>query len=121
VRREARKLLAVPVRMRTRSRGRWLKFDDNGSDRGVTDQHGENIFMIFQLRDVARGLVRHLVARFRRPFLCEDRPVYTLTEGLDYLRSCRQIDEPNSLEVDEWLSSGQLDLDESEFNTVSLH
>ena len=40
----------------------------------------------------------------------------TLEEQADYARFCRQIGEPNTPELEEWLSGG-LDLDEAEFNT----
>ena len=73
-----------------------------------------------KLRDVAVGLVFHLTARFRRRFVRADAPVWSLADEIDYARFCRQIGKPNTPEVQEWLSGG-LDLDESEFHTVTFH
>ena len=89
-------------------------------DRAANWTSAESTFsMKFKLRDVVRGIAHHLAARFRRRFLRGSAPVSSLADEIDFVRFCRCIGKPNSSEVEEWLSGG-LDLDESEFNTVSL-
>jgi hypothetical protein len=56
--------------------------------------------MKFQIHRVVQGLVRILAVRV----------------GLEVVET-----PVNSPEVEEWIGSGELDLDESEFRTVTLH
>ena len=63
--------------------------------------------MSFKLRDYARGLVLHLVARFRRRFLRTDAPVWPLADDIDFAKFCRQLNEPREIdsELQEWLDA----------------
>ena len=58
-----------------------------------------------KLRDVARGVVRHLAASFRRRFVRADAPVSSLADEIDFATFCRQIGEPNSSDVEKFLAT----------------
>jgi hypothetical protein len=60
------------------------------------------------------AVIRHRA--FRRA-----SPVWSLAEQCDYARWCRGIGAPNTPEIEAWIGSGELDLDETEFRTVTLH
>lgn len=65
--------------------------------------------MKFKLRDVARGLVLHLAARFRRRFVRADAPVFTLAQEIDFAGFCRRLGEPLDPEI-EALIDANLDI-----------
>ena len=62
--------------------------------------------MNFKLRDYARGLVLHLVARAWR-FLQADTPVWPLADEIDFAKWCRELNEPreNDSDLQEWLDA----------------
>lgn len=56
--------------------------------------------MTYQLQDIARGLVLHLAARFRRRFLRADASVFTLAQEIDYAAFLRRLGEPLDPEIE---------------------
>ena len=73
------------------------------------------------VRDLIVAVFRHYRSRLWQRFIKADPSALNLAEEIDFARWQRQVNQPNTPEIEAWIGSGELDLDESEFRTVTLH
>jgi len=73
------------------------------------------------VRDLIVAVFRHYRSRLRRRFIKADTAVWRVSDEIDFARWQRQVNQPNTPEIEAWIGSGELDLDGSEFRTVTLH